>query len=136
MVQKALMYNATMYRLKFFSQSTLLFNNLVLTSYLSGVLLRIMVFLVMGMSPENIKEKKETDRRKTLKSEEKEKRRTWRESNNNDIHLYWFEIIFCSKKHFEKKLFIPFYHEILFSFIYIIFPSRKSNWIYELWKYF
>ena len=76
MVQKALMCNATMHRLKlFFPQSTLLFNNIVLMSHLSGVLLRIMVFLVMGMSPENIKEKKETDRRKTLKSEEKEKRR-------------------------------------------------------------
>ena len=57
-----------------FSQSTLLFNNLVLRSYLSDVLLRIKVFLVMRRSSENIKEKKKTDRRKTLKSEEKEKR--------------------------------------------------------------
>ena len=64
-----------MHRLKpFFSQSTLLFNNLVLRSYLSDVLLRIKVFLVMRRSSENIKEKKKTDRRKTLKSEEKEKR--------------------------------------------------------------
>ena len=38
-------------------------------------LLRIMVFLVMGWSTENIEEKKKTDRRKTLKSKEKEKQR-------------------------------------------------------------
>ena len=91
MFQKASMYKATMYRLKpFFSQSKLLFNNLVLTSYLSGILLRIMVFVVMGRNPENIKEKKKTDRRKTLESEEKEKRRMREKSNNNTAHLYWF----------------------------------------------
>ena len=33
----------------------------------------IMVFLIMGWSAGNIEEKKKTDRRKTLKSEEKEK---------------------------------------------------------------
>ena len=38
-------------------------------------LLRIMVFLVMGWSAENIEKKKKTDRRKTLQSEEKGKRR-------------------------------------------------------------
>ena len=55
----------------FFFQLTLLANNLVLTSYLSEVSLRIVVFLVMGKSTENIEEKKKTDRRKALKSEEK-----------------------------------------------------------------
>ena len=38
-------------------------------------LLRIVVFLVMKRSAENTEEKKKTDRGKTLKSEEKEKRR-------------------------------------------------------------
>ena len=66
---KALMYKATMHRLKsmFFSQLTLLSNNLVLTSYLSGIHI-IMVFMVMGKSAENIEEKKKTDRSKKLKS--------------------------------------------------------------------
>ena len=79
-----------MHRLKpnFFFQLTLLSNNLVLTSYLSGILLRIMVFLVMGRSAENVEEKKKTDRKKTLKSEEKEKRRIRRKSNNNNINLW------------------------------------------------
>ena len=68
----------------------MLFNNVLLTSYLSGILLRIKVFLVMGRNPENIKEKRETDRRKSLKSEEKEKRRIPGKPNDNNIHLYWF----------------------------------------------
>ena len=87
MVQKVVTYKATMHKLKlvcFFSQWTLLFNNL---AYLGGVLLRIMGFLVMARSAENIEEKKKTDRRKTLKSEEKEKRRIRGESNSNNIHL-------------------------------------------------
>ena len=41
----------------------------------------------MGWSAEKIEGKKKTDRRKTLKSEEKEKRRIRGKSNNNDIHL-------------------------------------------------
>ena len=52
-------------------------------------LLRIMVFLVMGRSTQNIEEKKKTDRRKILKSEEKEKRRIRVKSNNHNINL-WF----------------------------------------------
>ena len=68
----------------FFSQLTLLSNYLVLTSYL-----RIMVFLVMGWSAKNIQQKKKTDRRKTLKGEENEKRRIRGKSNNNIKHL-WF----------------------------------------------
>ena len=80
-----------MHRLKpFFFPIELLFNNVVLTSCLSGILPRIMVFLVIWRSPENIKGKNKTDRRKTLKSEEKEKRRIRENSNNNNMHLYWF----------------------------------------------
>ena len=66
-----------MHRLKpIFSQSTLLSNNLVLTSYLSVILLRTMVFLRLWGGVQNtLKKKKKTDRRKTLKNEEKEKPR-------------------------------------------------------------
>ena len=56
----------------FFSKLTLLSNNLLLTSYLSGIYLESWVFLVMRWSVENIQEKKKTERRKRLKSEEKE----------------------------------------------------------------
>ena len=83
------MNKATMHRLKpmLFSQSKLLSNNLALASYLSGILLRIMVFLVMRKSPEKIKKKKKTYRKKTLKSKEKEKRRTRTKSNNNNENI-------------------------------------------------
>ena len=89
MIQKALTYKATMYRLKpmLFSQLTFLSHNLVLTSCLSGIYLEF-TFLVMRMRAENIEEKKKTDRR-TVKSEEKEKQRIRRKSNKINIHI-WF----------------------------------------------
>ena len=42
----------------------------------------------MGCSAENIEEKKKTDRRKILKSKEKEKPRIREKRNNNNIHLW------------------------------------------------
>ena len=80
-----------MHRLKplFFVQLTLLSNNLVLSSYLNGILLRIMVFLVMGKSVESIEEQKETDRTKTLRYEENKKRRIRGKSSNKNTH-FWF----------------------------------------------
>ena len=92
MVLKALMYKATMHRLKtFFLQSTLLFN--LHLSHLSGILLRINVFLVMGRGPEKFKEKKKTERRKTLKSEEKKKPRIRGKSNNSNIHMVTLQVL-------------------------------------------
>ena len=41
----------------------------------------------MGWSAENIQKKKKTDRRKTLKIEEKENRRIRGKSNNNNVHF-------------------------------------------------
>ena len=61
----------------------------------------------MGWSAENIDRKKKTDRIKTLKNEEKEKRRIWGKSNNNNIHLVlnyilleniiWKEVVYTIK---------------------------------------
>ena len=75
--------------IQFFSQLTLLSNNLVLTSYLSGIYLESWFSWLWGWRAENIEKKKKTDRRKTMTSEEKEKRRMQGKSNNNNIHL-WF----------------------------------------------
>ena len=47
----------------------------------------MMVFLVMGRGAENIEKKTKTDRRKTLKNEEKEKQKIQGKSNNNNKHL-------------------------------------------------
>ena len=46
-----------------------------------------MAFLVIGKSAEKTEAKKKTDRRKTLKSEQKEKRKIRGKSNNINIHL-------------------------------------------------
>ena len=74
-------------------------------------LLKIMVFLVMGRSAENIEEKEKTNRWKTLKSEEKEKRRIRGKSNNNNL---WFWIILRSKTIWKKVVHtIKFYLQFL-----------------------
>ena len=48
-----------------------------------------MAFLVRGKGAENIGKIKKTDRRKTLKNEEKEKRRMQGKSNNSNKY-FWF----------------------------------------------
>ena len=65
-----------------------------------------MVFLVMGRSAENIEEKKKTDRRKTLKSEEKEKRRIRGKSKNNNIQfllekIVWKKVVYTIKVYLQ-----------------------------------
>ena len=82
------MHKAMIHRLKpiCFSQLTLLSSNLVLTSHLSGILLRIMVFLIMGRSPENNEEKKQT-KKKEKKNEEYEE--------SQIATIYTFKIMFC-----------------------------------------
>ena len=49
-----------------------------------------MLFLVLGRSVKNVEGKEKIDRRKTLKSEEKEKRRIWGKSNNKNEHLWFY----------------------------------------------
>ena len=58
-----------------------------------------MVFLVRERAAENTEKIKKTDGRKTLKNEEKEKRRIQRKSNNNNENLwfYLYKILFCLK---------------------------------------
>ena len=72
-----------------FSQLTLPSNSLVLTSHLSNICLELRSSWLSGGSAENIEEKKKIDRRKSLKSEEKEKRRIRGKLNTNKLHL-WF----------------------------------------------
>ena len=86
---KASTYKVKMNRqkLKFFSQLTLLSNNSVLTSYLSGIYIKSWLsWLWDGVQKTSKKRRKQ---KKTLKSEEKEKRRIRGKSNNSNIHL-WF----------------------------------------------
>ena len=73
-----------------------------------------MIFLVIGRSAEYIAEKKKTGRRQTLKSNEKEKRRI-RGKSNNKVYIFGFKLYFAQKHFAEKKLFIPLYHQIVFT---------------------
>ena len=50
--------------------------------------------MVMGKSAENIEEKKKTDRRKKLKSYEKEKRRIRGQANSNN-NIFGFKFYFA-----------------------------------------
>ena len=79
-----------MHRLKpmFFSQLTLLSNNLVLAPYLSGIYLESWFSWLWGGVQKTLKKSRKQTKKK-LKSEEKEKRRMRGKSNNNNKHL-WF----------------------------------------------
>ena len=78
-----------------FYQLTLLSNNHVLMLYFvifKWNLLRIVVFLIRVRYADSIKKKKKkkqkkTDRKKTLKNKETEKRRIQLKSNSNNKHL-------------------------------------------------
>ena len=64
----------------------------------------------MGWSAENIEEKKETDRRRTLKSEEK-KNEEYKESQITTIYIFGFKLYFARKHNLNKSC---LYHQILF----------------------
>ena len=63
----------------------------------------------MGWSAENIEEKKETDRRRTLKSEEK-KNEEYKESQITTIYIFGFKLCFARKHNLKKNC---VYHQIL-----------------------
>ena len=73
-----------------------------------------MVFLVMGRGAENIEKKNKTDRKKTLKNENKVERRIQGKSNNNNEHL-WFYLLLKSIVVRGKKVKSSLYHQILFT---------------------
>ena len=60
-----------------------------------------MVFLVRGRAVENIEGKINTDRRKILINEDKEKRRIQGKLNDNNENL-WFYLLY-KKSHFTQK---------------------------------
>ena len=66
-----------------------------------------MVFLIKGRSAEDIEKIKRTDRTKTLKNEQKEKRRMLGKSNNNNKHLWFYFLykkLYFARKHSLKKV--------------------------------
>ena len=90
-----------------------------------------MVFLIMGRSAENIEEKKKTDGRKTLKSEEKEKRRIqgYLKHLQHTINIFGFtfyiKTLYFVRKHSLKKS--SLYHQILLQFSCVAGYLKASN---------
>ena len=85
-----------------------------------------MVFLVRGVDAENIRKKKKTDRRKTFKNEQKEKRRIQGKSNDNNKH-FWF---YLARKHSLKNP--SSYHHILFKVLHVAGYLKRSKDISKL----
>ena len=76
--------------------------------------------MVRRRGAENIEEKIKTDRRKTLKNEDKEKRRIQGKSNNNNKHLWFY--LFIKKNILLKNIVVKgkevkssLYHHISFT---------------------
>ena len=66
-------------------------------------LLRIMVFLAMRWSAENIEKKKKQTEENIEKR--REKRRIWGKSNNHNIHIFDFKLYFARKHNLKKVVF-------------------------------
>ena len=103
-VQNVLTWKAPMHRPKsiFFYQFTLLWTNLELISYLSGMYLNSWFSWFGRGVKKTSKEKKKTGWGKTFKYEEKEKQRTQWKSNNSNKHL-WFYLSY-KRSYFIQKL--------------------------------
>ena len=81
-----------------------------------------MVFLVRGTEAENIRKRRKQREEKTLKIEEKEKRRIQGKSSNNNKHL-WFYLLY-KKLYFARKYSLKksnLYRHILFT---VFIPCR------------
>ena len=105
MVQKALTYKATIHCLKsmLFYQLTLLSNNHVLMSYLTGIYFESW-FSWLREGVRKHWKKKKTDRRKRLKKKRKTKpMNTKKLNNNNNKHLRFYLWIYFAWKHSSKK---------------------------------
>ena len=74
-------------------------------SYLSGIYLESWFSCFGERTQKNIEERKETDRRKTLKNRKKENRRIRGNSvnNNKDIWFYLLCKTYFARKHSLKK---------------------------------
>ena len=122
MVQKA--FNVQGYDVQaktIFSLSTMLFNNLVLTSYLSAILLGIIVFLVMGRSPENIKKRRKQAEEKHWKVKRK-KNEEYEESQITTIYIFIGFKLYFARKHILKSCL--YLYTIPWNFIYSFYALQ------------
>ena len=105
MVQKALTCKATKHRQKtiFFSQLTLLSDDLALTSYSSYIYLESWFSWLLGGVQKTLQKKKKIDRRKKLKSKVKRKKNgEYQQRQRIIIYIFGFKLYFA-RKHSLKK---------------------------------
>ena len=102
----------TLLKPMFFSQLTLLSNNLVLTSYLSGIYLDSWLSWLWGGVQKTLKKKK--NRQKKNIEKWKEKKRRIRESQITTIYIFGFKLLVSRKQKFKKSCSYLFYDQILF----------------------
>ena len=105
MVQNALAYQATMHRLKpmFFSQLTLLSNNLVLASYLSGIYLESWFSWLWGEVQKTLKKRRKQAEQKNWKVKGK-KNEECEESQITTINIFGFKLYFTGKHKLKKAV--------------------------------
>ena len=128
MVQKAFTYKATMYRIKpmFFSQLTLLSNNLVSTSYLSGIYIESWFSsLWEGVQKTLKKRRKQTDEKhwkvKRKKSKEYEK------SQITTIYIFGFKLYFAQKHSLKKSCLYLYTIKFYLQFLCVAGYLKHSN---------
>ena len=93
-----------------------------------------MVFLVRGRGAENTEKMKKTDRRKTLRNEQKKKRRIQGKSHDNNKHLWFYLLykkVYFARKHILRELVytITFYLQFLRVAEYLKRSNGTSNLI-------
>ena len=107
---KALTYRATMHKLKsmFLSQLALLSNNLVLTSYLSGIYLESWFSWLWGGVQKTSKKRRKQTEEKHWKLKRK-KNEEYEESQITTIYIFGFQLHFARKHNLKKS---GLYHQI------------------------
>ena len=110
---KALTYKATMHKLKsmFFSQLTLLSNNLVLTSCFSRIFLKSWFSWLWGGVQKTSKKRRKQTEEKHWKLKRK-KNEEYEESQITAIYIFGFKLYFARKHNLKKSC---LYHQILFT---------------------
>ena len=130
---KALTYKAAMHKLKsmFFSQLTLLSNNLVLTSYLSGFYLESWFSWLWGGVQKTSKKRRKHIEEKHWKVKVK-KNEEYEESQITTIYIFGFKLCFACKYNLKKKVVytIRFYLQFL-----CVAGIWNTVMIHQIWIY-
>ena len=114
-----------MHKLKsmFLSQLTLLSNNLVLTSYLSGIYLESWFSWLWGGVQKTSKKRRKQTEEKHWKLKRK-KNEEYEESQITTIYIFGFKLYFARKHNLRKRCLC---HQILLQFLCVAGYLKHSN---------